>query len=634
MAYKINKITITNFKAFVGEPFVLDLNGKNLLLYGENGSGKSSIYWSIYTMLQSCLKKQNATDAGKYFDPANPENLRNRYSEAIDPSSIIMEFIDNANGRTFSYTDSMNLINTAVPRDMFMFDTLAPSDFINYKFLFSVFNFRNSQDADIFEIFERDIFPTMEFSESLHDVNDVDKMTLNAHDWWKYLTEDALGQLDKYQNGKYKPVGAKYSKHKEYLDKFNEQLTKQVKLIVHNTNALLKPDGGFPLPLKIELRVEPLKFNQQIRRGGKRRDEKITKPQIILTAELTDPAISAPNRYLRHPHTFLNEAKMARIALAMRFAIVNMKNDGLLARGAQLLCIDDMLISLDMSNRLEVIDYLLDAYSSDYQIIFMTHDRALYRIMENKIRSKHADFWWLKKELYCVDPDISKTHHPSSQLLDEQDLLSCAIYYLDKHDYPVCANTLRRLLEQLLHELLPENMQKTKSGEIMELSSMLDQMSSFFTKYKLANLLPNLDIYREHILNPLSHDDLRSNIYREELKRCITDVAELTKYTRHIIVTCKEAPELFKMEIAGQTVVFEVREVWDYVLDPDGKKYYKPIVVVVKQSTINGISPNSERKIDAMYRRMCEKIGLADTARPEMLSTIFHVADGACLTSY
>ena len=243
MAYKINKITITNFKAFVGEPFVLDLNGKNLLLYGENGSGKSSIYWSIYTMLQSCLKKQNATDAGKYFDPANPENLRNRYSEAIDPSSIIMEFIDNANGRTFSYTDSMNLINTAVPRDMFMFDTLAPSDFINYKFLFSVFNFRNSQDADIFEIFERDIFPTMEFSESLHDVNDVDKMTLNAHDWWKYLTEDALGQLDKYQNGKYKPVGAKYSKHKEYLDKFNEQLKKQVKLIVHNTNALHHPQN-------------------------------------------------------------------------------------------------------------------------------------------------------------------------------------------------------------------------------------------------------------------------------------------------------------------------------------------------------------------------------------------------------
>jgi energy-coupling factor transporter ATP-binding protein EcfA2 len=44
---RITKITLQNFRAF-DEPFELDLgDGKNLLLHGENGSGKSSIYFAL-----------------------------------------------------------------------------------------------------------------------------------------------------------------------------------------------------------------------------------------------------------------------------------------------------------------------------------------------------------------------------------------------------------------------------------------------------------------------------------------------------------------------------------------------------------------------------------------------------------
>ncbi|KAA6311888.1 hypothetical protein EZS27_037075 [termite gut metagenome] len=61
---KINQIIFRNFKAFFGEE-LLTLNGKNLLLYGENGSGKSSIYWGLYTFLQSSGK--TTQEIGKYF---------------------------------------------------------------------------------------------------------------------------------------------------------------------------------------------------------------------------------------------------------------------------------------------------------------------------------------------------------------------------------------------------------------------------------------------------------------------------------------------------------------------------------------------------------------------------------------
>lgn len=48
MSWRINSIRIKNFKFFKDE-FPLKVDGKHLLLYGENGRGKGSIYWSFYT---------------------------------------------------------------------------------------------------------------------------------------------------------------------------------------------------------------------------------------------------------------------------------------------------------------------------------------------------------------------------------------------------------------------------------------------------------------------------------------------------------------------------------------------------------------------------------------------------------
>lgn len=68
-------------------------------MYGENGSGKSSIYWALYTHLQSSLEQPTPTDAGKYFQPNRSDSLRNLYSHDDDPSGIEVTFVD-VNGRT------------------------------------------------------------------------------------------------------------------------------------------------------------------------------------------------------------------------------------------------------------------------------------------------------------------------------------------------------------------------------------------------------------------------------------------------------------------------------------------------------------------------------------------------------
>ena len=45
---RIKRLTLTDFRAFPGPaPAHFDLDGKNLLVYGENGAGKSSVFHAL-----------------------------------------------------------------------------------------------------------------------------------------------------------------------------------------------------------------------------------------------------------------------------------------------------------------------------------------------------------------------------------------------------------------------------------------------------------------------------------------------------------------------------------------------------------------------------------------------------------
>ncbi len=64
---RINKLTLNNFKFFVGEES-LDFDCKNILIYGENGSGKSSLYWALYTFIN--------TPTNKYLEAFKYQNIK------------------------------------------------------------------------------------------------------------------------------------------------------------------------------------------------------------------------------------------------------------------------------------------------------------------------------------------------------------------------------------------------------------------------------------------------------------------------------------------------------------------------------------------------------------------------------
>ena len=83
MDWRIEDIQIRNFK-YAHDLFSIHVGQKNMLLYGENGCGKSTIYWALYTLYQSYFKEDELAVA-KYFDESNDQNLLNRYECVSTP---------------------------------------------------------------------------------------------------------------------------------------------------------------------------------------------------------------------------------------------------------------------------------------------------------------------------------------------------------------------------------------------------------------------------------------------------------------------------------------------------------------------------------------------------------------------
>ena len=88
----IERIIIQNFKAF-RQKKTFHLKGKHLLVYGNNGSGKSSLYFALYTILQSVTKPLSKIQ--NYFDRFNDENLLNIYEHWNKSSFIKVVLTDN-----------------------------------------------------------------------------------------------------------------------------------------------------------------------------------------------------------------------------------------------------------------------------------------------------------------------------------------------------------------------------------------------------------------------------------------------------------------------------------------------------------------------------------------------------------
>ena len=157
---RIQQIDIQNFKAF-RELESFPIQGKNVLVYGNNGSGKSSVFWALYTFLQSSIKPQSEVE--KYFkffldsDRTTHQTLRNVFMEEAEDSFIKITTVDTTDNVQSTYEISNTNINTVGKPELQELNLA--SDFINYKLLHNFFQASHKNEVNLWGVFERDIFP-------------------------------------------------------------------------------------------------------------------------------------------------------------------------------------------------------------------------------------------------------------------------------------------------------------------------------------------------------------------------------------------------------------------------------------------------------------------------------------------
>ena len=103
---KITKVTLQSFRAF-DEPFELNITGgKNLLLYGENGSGKSSLHIPLKRFFEE--RGGSISTHRNLFSPESRTSEVTLHIQGQDATGL-------SHDRAFVWNDSGHPL--AVPRD-------------------------------------------------------------------------------------------------------------------------------------------------------------------------------------------------------------------------------------------------------------------------------------------------------------------------------------------------------------------------------------------------------------------------------------------------------------------------------------------------------------------------------------
>lgn len=447
---RIHSITLKNFKAFQdADPIVL--GNRNLLLYGENGSGKSSLSWALYTFLQSSLKK--TADVTKYFDRTNKENLVNVHVPA-NPASITLTFKDTTDG---ALPDTP--IQIAADRHETAIADIKKacksSDFVTYRVLFQFYHFTNKQVIDLWPVFEHEMLPFCHTT-LLPDVEDA----------WHTIKEK--NPQEQVRKEKLKGVMATriYDLFDDSITSFSVALDDVLTTISTTSQAFY--NDHFRRPNQHELKF---KIAATRKPSYDRKKHELIAPQIGL-------AVEYDGKNIPRPQSFLNEALLTQLALSIRFGVSKSHLDD---SPIKLMVLDDLLISLDMSNRMKVVDIILGPAFAKYQKIILTHDKGFYSEIRRRIGSATGN--WTFQRFHALNGE-------APTLFEDHEHTTWATALMKQGRYDEAALQLRKAAEDFLRDFV----KKAYSAEkFTSLSEMLEDARQQTDGLLLKNLFAVLE---------------------------------------------------------------------------------------------------------------------------------------------
>ncbi|HPE70574.1 MAG TPA: ATP-binding protein [Candidatus Competibacter sp.] len=499
MKSRLHRIEIRNFKAF--REFILDLKGRHLLIYGPNGSGKSSLYWALYTFLQSARKP--TPGVAKYFDPADPQNLLNLHEQgetAPMPGEIALTLRDAATRIDTTYRISQTTHATHLQPAILKGDLA--SDFITYRFFFGFSHFRNSEKFNLWPLFEKEILPFC--------VSTGGKIPLDG--WLKI------------RDGKPNPYSYSGLAGTDAYDRFHQNTAAFAAILPGIVDSIsieaqrfynehFAADDPDNVTLKVGVTTLPSST-------GNNQDN------FVFTIPVIEFGIQIGGNTVTRPQAFLNEAKLTQLALSVRFAasLVNLNESDL-----KLLVLDDLLVSLDMSNRMKVVEILLSETFANYQKIILTHELGFFHEFRRKLGASHPEWCFLRLEgdaAAMIEAKSEKTYIQKAEDYLHGHNLDEAALCLRK----ACEDTAKRFTDQ--NKVIPtkdfvglsDSLRAARNKVLAELPVQLYEKVLRNTPDAYRNLLVTSsddDIETNTALDNPTKGRLKTN--RERLRRLVRD---------------------------------------------------------------------------------------------------------------
>lgn len=557
---KIQNITINKYKAFTKEEKI-PIGGSNVFIYGENGSGKSSFYYALKDFFQSSIENVQMA------------NLRNfNLTDGGTDCSIRVEF---EGGIVKTLNEETKDTNTTQ-----ITDANRLKSFLTYKHLLGVHNIKISDKINVFELVVNGVLKHFK-SNTLTDNIELSKL------WRDLLIEHdkkyGSGQEFYFARQKKASVESKAIKVNKALDHlFHSAGTDYLAPFVNRILEKLYP----------EMKIEFTRRNITINDWG--RVEQF--PVINLQVFEKGVCIDAHN-----PHFALNEARLSAIAISIFLGAIIKQSP--FSPNLKPLFLDDILIGLDNENRLKLLNLLketdvpeADKVFKDFQIFITTYDRHWYEVAKIHL------FDWKFIEFYKSSAGPQIIHN-------DKTTLQKAKAYFDTYDFPACANYLRKECERMLRSKLIETytIGEGVKGLIkpINLGTLINRLKEYYTELGIEppnDLIDSLQSYKSILFNPMSHSDIESPIYRNDLELAFSTIEELERIVLPKRTVIIEKGKIFNLSLPAINYTAEVEIAKDiYLVEHDGAKTETTISLFFKTWTREGVEfANSARKPTAI----------------------------------
>lgn len=471
---RITKLDISNFRAFF-DSCTIELNkGENLLIYGENGSGKSSLFKSVSNFLSS---SQNPA-----FDYVR------HHSKDTEEGNVAFTFNDcdlatNAITSAFGEVISFGTQGVTTDTEQFLKTAELTKGFLDYRILLAVYNHSEPQ-PNLFELIVEILLKEFiavggtqpmgkRFIELKKKVTEA--YTRNTYDYWNGVPEMAA-----YETQLRTVLDGVFQQLNHFLTSYFDLSI----IVSYSLTPFIAPAANW--------RYIPAELKLVIMLNGK----------LVI-----------------HQSDYLNEARLSALAICLYLAILK-RNPQLI--DFKVLFLDDVFIGLDLTNRLPILDIIKNEFS-DYQVFISTYDRHLYELAKRKFETETPGKW-KSIELYVGKDLIDNQPVDRPILVVGENNLEKATQYLHdriKPDYPASANYFRKALEELIQEFIPE--WETADTENTQLPDYQLTQLILRTKRFLGNsgntteYIDKINSLLSSLLHPLSHHEISSPIYRGEL---------------------------------------------------------------------------------------------------------------------